>query len=154
MLLDLSGLFDQPVHASGFGGQHLGVLELDTMSPADAMFSYCRLVWISQMNVPVVLLHPGINGTVTVPNVYLTTFAGYAVTRGVFSHRSYFAGRRKLAIFLGGRPTDLMLCLDSIRLMRLKVVLTKGRRATEAGFSEVVATLFGGSRARRICRSP
>jgi hypothetical protein len=28
-----------------------------------------------------------------------------------------------------------MLCLDNIRLMRLKVVLTKGRRATEVGFS-------------------
>jgi len=36
-------------------------------------------------------------------------------TPGVFSPRSSFTGRRKLAIFLGGRPTDLMLCLDSIR---------------------------------------
>jgi hypothetical protein len=38
--------------------------------------------------------------------------------------------------------------------MRLKVVLTKGRRATEVGFSGVVAALFGGHRARPICRSP
>jgi hypothetical protein len=38
--LDLSGFPDQPVHVSGFGGQDLGVLELDMMSPADAMFSY------------------------------------------------------------------------------------------------------------------
>jgi hypothetical protein len=41
MQLDLNGHFDQPVHVSGFGGQDLGVLELDTMSLADAMFSYC-----------------------------------------------------------------------------------------------------------------
>jgi hypothetical protein len=34
--------------------------------------------------------------------------------------------------------------------MRLKVVLTKGRRATEVGFSGVVAALFGGPRARPI----
>jgi hypothetical protein len=60
---------------------------------------------------------------------------------GVFSPRSSFTGQRKLAIFLGGRPTDLM-CLNSIRLMRLKVILTKGRRATEVGFSGVVATLL------------
>jgi hypothetical protein len=37
--------------------------------------------------------------------------------------------------------------------MRLKVVLTKGRRATKVGFSGMVVTLFGGSRARRICLS-
>jgi hypothetical protein len=32
MQLDLNGLFGQPVHVYGFGGQDLGVLELDTMS--------------------------------------------------------------------------------------------------------------------------
>jgi hypothetical protein len=31
---------DQPVHVSGFVGQDLGVLQLDAMSPADAVFSY------------------------------------------------------------------------------------------------------------------
>jgi hypothetical protein len=60
-------------------------------------------------------------------------------TPGVFCPMSYFTGRRKLATFFGGRPTDLMLCLDSIRLMRLKVALTKGRRANEVGFSGVGA---------------
>jgi hypothetical protein len=70
---------DQPVHVSGFGGHDLGVLELDAMSPADAMYRYCRLVWMSQTNVPVVLLNPGINGTASLPNVILTTFARYAV---------------------------------------------------------------------------
>jgi hypothetical protein len=79
MQLDLSGLFDQLVHVSGFGGQDLGVLEPDTMSPVDAMFSYCQLVWMSQTNVPVVLLVPGINGTASLPSVNLTTFAWYAV---------------------------------------------------------------------------
>jgi hypothetical protein len=32
-----------------------------------------------QTNVPVVFLDPGINGTAGLPNVNLTTFAGYAV---------------------------------------------------------------------------
>jgi hypothetical protein len=61
MQLDLNGLFNQPVHVSEFGGQDLGVLELHTMFPADVMFTRGRLVWMSQMNVPVVFLDPGIN---------------------------------------------------------------------------------------------
>jgi hypothetical protein len=40
MQLNLNGLPDQPVHVSGFGGQDLGVLELNTMCPADAVFGY------------------------------------------------------------------------------------------------------------------
>jgi hypothetical protein len=40
MRLDLSGLPDHLVHVSGFGGQDLGVLELDAMSLVDAMFGY------------------------------------------------------------------------------------------------------------------
>jgi hypothetical protein len=79
MQLDLNGLPDQPVHVSGFCVQNLGVLELDTMSPVDAVFSYCRLVWMSQTNAPMVLLDPGINGTASMPNVNLSTFAGFAV---------------------------------------------------------------------------
>jgi hypothetical protein len=46
------------------------------MSLADAVFSYCRFVWMGQTNVSVVLLDPGINGTASLPNVNLTTFAG------------------------------------------------------------------------------
>jgi hypothetical protein len=45
MQLNLSGLPDQPVHVSGFGGQNLGVLEFD------AMFGYGQFIWVSQMNV-------------------------------------------------------------------------------------------------------
>jgi hypothetical protein len=77
--------------------------------------------------------------------VDLTTLAGYAVH--AWSFKSSFTGRRKLGIFFGGRLTDLM-CLDSSLLMRLKVVLTKGRKANETGFSGADATLFGKLRAR------
>jgi hypothetical protein len=40
MQLDLGGLPNYPVYISGFDGQDLGVLKLDAMSPADAMFDY------------------------------------------------------------------------------------------------------------------
>jgi hypothetical protein len=63
MQLEPSGLPDHPVHVSGFGGQDLGVLDLDAMSLADAVFGCSRFVWMSQRNVPVMLLDPGINGT-------------------------------------------------------------------------------------------
>jgi hypothetical protein len=49
------------------------------MSPADAVFSHCRFVWLGQTNVPVVFLDPGINRTASLPNVNLTTLARYAV---------------------------------------------------------------------------
>jgi hypothetical protein len=62
-------------------------------------------------------------------------------TPGVLSLRSSFTDQRKLGIFLDGRPMDLMLRLDSIRLVRSKVVLTKGRRAPEVTLSKGGATL-------------
>jgi hypothetical protein len=114
------------------------------MTSADVMFSYRRFVCMSQTNVPVVLLDPDINGTASLPNVNLIILAGMLYTPGDFSPRSSFTFRRKLAVFPGGRPTYMILCLKSLRLMLLKVVLTNGRRATEVGFSGVVATFFGG----------
>jgi hypothetical protein len=44
MHFDLSGLPDYPVHVSGFGGNDIGVLELDPMAPDDAVFGYSRLI--------------------------------------------------------------------------------------------------------------
>jgi hypothetical protein len=95
----ISGLPDQPIHVSGFDGQDLGVLELDTMSPADAVFSYCRFLWMSQTNVSVVLLDPGINGMVSLPNVNLTTFAGYVVHAWSFQFQVIFHGPKETSNF-------------------------------------------------------
>jgi hypothetical protein len=69
MQLDLNGLPDYLVHVSGFGGQDLGILELDAMPPAGSVFGYSRFVWMSQTNVPVVLFDPGINGMASMPNI-------------------------------------------------------------------------------------
>jgi hypothetical protein len=49
------------------------------MFPVDAVFSHCRFVWLTQTNVPVVFLDPGINRTASLPNVNLTALAWYAV---------------------------------------------------------------------------
>jgi hypothetical protein len=35
---------------------------LDAVFPVDAVFSHCRFVWLSQTDVPVVFLDPGLNG--------------------------------------------------------------------------------------------
>jgi hypothetical protein len=79
MQLDHSGLPDQPVHVSGFGGQDLGVLELDTMSLADAVFSYGRFGWMSQTTVPVVLLDRGVSGMASLPNGHHNAHSGCPV---------------------------------------------------------------------------
>jgi hypothetical protein len=58
--------------------------------------------------------------------------------------KSRFTGLRKLEIFLED------LCLGSIQLMQLKVILTKGRKTTDVGFSGTRAALSGGLRANQI----
>jgi hypothetical protein len=68
------------------------------MSLADAVFSYCRFVWMGQTNVPVVL-DPGINGTASLPNVNLTTFAGYAVHAWSFQSQVIFHGPKEISNF-------------------------------------------------------
>jgi hypothetical protein len=55
-------------------------------------------------------------------------------TPEVLSPWSSFTGQRKLVIFFGGRSTELMLCLDSNQMTRLKAVLTK-RKLMEVCFS-------------------
>jgi hypothetical protein len=69
------------------------------MSPADAVFSYCGLLWMSQTNVPVVLLDPGINGTASLPNVNLATFTGYAVHPFSFQSQIIFHGPKEISNF-------------------------------------------------------
>ena len=46
----------------------------------------------------------------------------YAPGPGVVSPRSYFTGQMNVEIFLDGRSTLLMMCLDSILLMLLFVI--------------------------------
>jgi hypothetical protein len=121
MQLDLSGLPEHPVHASGFTGKDPGDMELYVMALVVAVFGYSQLVWMLQMYVLVVLLDPDFSGNASLPNVNLTTFAGMLCMPGVLSSRLSFTGQRKLVIFLGGKPTDFM-CVDSILLMQLKVV--------------------------------
>jgi hypothetical protein len=70
------------------------------MSPADAVFSHCRFVWLSQTNVPVVLLDPGINRTASLPIVNLTTLARYAVDTRSFQSQVILHGPKKISTFL------------------------------------------------------
>jgi hypothetical protein len=64
---------------------------------------------------------------------WLTTLVGYAVHAWSLQSQVILHWLKE-ANNLSGRPTDL-LQLDSIQLMRLKVMLTKGSRATKVGFS-------------------
>jgi hypothetical protein len=67
-------------------------------------------------------------------------------TPGVLSPRSSFTGRRRLEIFLGGKPT-LLMCSASITLRQRCVVWTYGRRVTEVGLSFDLEVLTVGFRA-------
>jgi hypothetical protein len=65
--------------------------------------------------VTVLFINPGLDGTTGLSNVHLSILAGDGIydTPDAFSPRSSFTGWWKLATFLGGRPTVLMLCLDT-----------------------------------------
>jgi hypothetical protein len=77
------------------------------MSPADAVFSHCRFVWLGQTNVPMVFLDPGINRTASLPNVNLTTLARYAVDTRSFQSQVILHGSLGLFIPDDGGSTYL-----------------------------------------------
>jgi hypothetical protein len=101
------------------------------MVQANAVFGHGKFIWMCQWCfLTLISMEWPVCPMWTWPHLQ-----GMLYTPGVLSPRSSFTGQSKLVIFLSGRPTDLLLCLDSIQLMCLKVMLTKGRRATEVGNS-------------------
>jgi hypothetical protein len=87
------------------------------MAPADAVFSYSRLVWLLQMNVLVVVFDAGFNGMASLPNAHVTTFAGYAVYAWSFESEVILHGLKeagslpqweahRLTAVPGQHPTD------------------------------------------------
>jgi len=83
----------------------------------------------------VAFFDPGLSGTRDLSNVDITTFAWDAINTGVLKPKSALTSKRKLATFLNGRHTVLMLCLISTLLMRLKFDPTKCKKATDIRFS-------------------
>jgi hypothetical protein len=90
-------------HADGFGDANFSVLELDVIVTVESVLSHCQFVRMSKLNVPVVVLQPGLNGQTSMSNVDLATFTGDAVHTWCLQSQS-FTGQSKLAIFLCGRP--------------------------------------------------
>jgi hypothetical protein len=69
------------------------------------------------MDVLLFILDCVVSGMASLLNVDLPHSQGTLYRPGVFSPKLSFTGCRKLGIFLRGRPTDLIFCLDSILLM-------------------------------------
>jgi hypothetical protein len=118
------------------------------MSPADAVFSYCRLVWMSQTNVSVVLLDPGINGTASLPNVNLTTFAGYAVHAWSFQSQVIFHGPQEISNFPRRNAHRLDVVPGQHTVDAIEGHVDKGKKGDRSGL------LRGGSDSPRWIESP
>jgi hypothetical protein len=123
------------------------------MSPADALFSCCRLVWISQTNVPVALLDPGINGTASLPDENLTIFAGYAVHAWSFQSQVVFHGPKEIRNFPGRKANRLDVVPGRHTADGIESRINKGKKRDRCGLFRGGSDSFGGSRARRICQS-
>jgi hypothetical protein len=63
------------------------------------MFGYGRFVQMSQMNVLVVLLYPGITEMASLPNVNSITFAAYAVHAWSFQSQVVLHGPKQTSNF-------------------------------------------------------
>jgi hypothetical protein len=74
--LNLSSFPEQLIHVYRFGGEDSGVLELDLMAQTYAAFSHSQFIYVLQVDVSLVVLNPGLNGTASLPNADSTTFAG------------------------------------------------------------------------------
>jgi len=72
-------------------------------------------------------------------------------TLGIFKPMSSLMGQRKLATFLGRRPTVLKLYFDSIQLMWLEVGPTKSKKPTDVRSSLGISSLSSGLRTWRFC---
>jgi hypothetical protein len=118
------------------------------MSPADAVFSYCLLAWMSQKNVSVVLLDPGINGTASLPNVNLTTFAGYAVHAWSFQSQVIFHGPKEIGNFPRRKAHRLDVVPGQHTADAIEGRVDKEMKGDRSGF------LRGGSDSLRWIESP
>jgi hypothetical protein len=67
------------LHASGFHGQDTDVLKLDTVTQVYVVLGHSWFVQMTEPDVLVVLLDPGLNGMPRMSNEDLTTFTKDAV---------------------------------------------------------------------------
>jgi hypothetical protein len=103
------------------------------MSPADAVFSHCQFVWLSQMNVPVVFLDPGINGMASLPNVNLTTFAWYAVHTRSFQSQVILHWPKKISNFPRRKSYRLDVMLGQHMTNAIEGRANKGKKGNRSG---------------------
>ena len=103
----------------------------------ESVFSQRRFVGLSKSDVPVLLLHPGLDGPTSLSDINLAALTGDAVHTWSLQSQTVLHRKAEAGIFLGGRPALLMLCLASILLMRLYVAWTYGTRATEVVLIEL-----------------
>jgi hypothetical protein len=71
MELNLNGLRNDAIHVSGFSGEDGGIVKSNAVFQVDAVFNHGRLVWMFQMDVPLMLLQPAVHRMACLPNVEL-----------------------------------------------------------------------------------
>jgi hypothetical protein len=120
MELNFNGLPNDAIHVLGRSGEDRSIMKFDAVSEVDAVFSHGWILWMFKTDVLLMFLQPCVYGTACLPNVDLAALTGVSV----LSSRLSLTNRRKPDTFLGGRPTDLMLCQDSTLLIQLNIVLT------------------------------
>jgi hypothetical protein len=103
---------------------------------------------MSQTNVPVALLDPGINGTASLPNENLTTFAGYAVHTWSFQSQVVFHGPKETSNFPRRKAHRLDIVPGRHTADAIESRVNKGKKRDRSGLFQ------GGSDSLRWIESP
>jgi hypothetical protein len=107
------------VSAMGFVGEDLMCPVVNVMFLLVAVLCHWQLFGLSGVDVLVVFFYHVFSGVSSLSHLDLATSMGNTVlcTPGFTSPRMLFTGQRKLVVFLGSRPTLLMLCVGMIVLL-------------------------------------
>jgi hypothetical protein len=103
-MLRLVHVCDSVVHISVYGGENMGVPELDVLSGLVLSPATLDLIGCSMTYILSVLLDPGVSGMPYLPNKYLITLTGDAVCFWCFQPWVIIGWWKETASVVKGQP--------------------------------------------------
>jgi hypothetical protein len=119
-----NSLPDEPFHVAGFGGEDFGVLGLSAPLMDEPVFCYRRIVVLSEPNLPMVLLQPGLHRTVDLSDIHLAALEGtlHISGSGVCSPKSSLHRTEETDGLPGRQAITFDVAFGQRSTMRLRIV--------------------------------
>jgi hypothetical protein len=101
MELNFNGLPNDAIHVLGLSWGDEGIMKLNAVSQADAVFSHGRLVWMFKTDMRLMLLQPRDHGTACLPNIDLAALTGDFLYTRCSKSQAIFDRPEETRYFLG-----------------------------------------------------